>query len=289
MISRWFLLFQVILLLVGCSTPPKPHENLGKMVVGIVAYGEGARSLEQYQPFDQYLETRLKTLVELEPAFNELKAVEQIQRQEWAVVFAPPGLAAIAIAKANYLPLFPLEGVDNQTSVLVVQKQSPIQKLTDVTGKRLALGQPGSATGYYVPLYELYGTSPSEVRISPTPRTVLDWVARGEVEVGALAKDELERYQTEFNPVQFRILHTSRRIPAGGVLIGPQVDRNQQKLLQEAMNQAVPAIAQQAGYIPNAPPPDYKALIAFIEKVKPIEIHLKEKPAPLYQSGVTPP
>jgi len=285
-ISRRLLLLQTLLVLAGCAASQSNRsETLGKLVLGVVAYGEGVRSVDQYQRFIQYLETRIKTLIELEPAYNEVKAVEQIQRQAWSIVFAPPGLAAIAVSKANYLPIFPLEGVDNLSSVLVVQKDSPIRQLTDVTGKVVALEQPGSATGYYVPLYNLYGTSPSEIRIAPTPKTAMEWLAKGEVAVSALAKDEFERYRSEFSPVEFRILYNSRRIPSGSVLISPEVDRNQQRLIQQAMNEAVPTIAQQVGYIPNTPPPDYKTLISFIEKVKPIEARINEKPAPLYKVG----
>lgn len=284
MISRRVLLYQSLFLLAGCvASQSSNSEKLGKLVIGAVAYGEGARSLDQYQRFVQYLETRIKTLIEVEPVYNEVKAVEQIQRQVWSLVFAPPGLAAIAISKAKYLPLYPLQGVDNLTSVLVVLKNSPIQKIKDVTGKPVGLGQPGSATGYYVPLYELYGTTPSEVRTAPTPKTVLEWVAKEEIAVGALAKDEYERYRADFAPAEFKVIFTSRRIPSGSVLISPEVDRNQQRLIQQAMNEAIPSIAQEVGYIPNAQPPDYQTLITFIDKVKPIESRINEKPAPLYK------
>ncbi|MGA7934410.1 MAG: PhnD/SsuA/transferrin family substrate-binding protein [Kovacikia sp.] len=286
MMSRRLLLTQTLLLLAGCAaSQSNKSQSLGKLVIGVVAYGEGVRSVDQYQRFIHYLETRIKTLIELEPAFNEVKAVDQIQRQAWSIVFASPGLAAIAVSKANYLPIFPLEGVDNLSSVLVVQKNSLMQKITDVTGQVVALGQPGSATGYYVPLYNLYGTSPAEVRIAPTPKIALEWLTKGEVAVAALAKDEFERYRGEFSSVQFRILYNSRRIPSGSVLISPEVDRNQQQLIQQAMNEAVPAIAQEVGYIPNASPPNYKTLISFIDKVKPIEARINEKPAPLYNTG----
>ena len=46
----------------------------------------------------------------MEPAFNELKAVEQIERGVWSIVFAPPGLAAIAMSKQQYIPIFPMQG-----------------------------------------------------------------------------------------------------------------------------------------------------------------------------------
>ncbi|NJP09103.1 MAG: phosphate/phosphite/phosphonate ABC transporter substrate-binding protein [Leptolyngbyaceae cyanobacterium RU_5_1] len=284
MITRRSLLTQALLMLAGCTFAKTTNPNkLGKLVVGVVAYGEGSGSIDRYQRFTQYLEKSLKTIIELEPAYNEVKSVEQIERRIWSLVFASPGLAAIAISKSNYLPLFPLQGVTNLSSVLVVLKNSPIQKLTDLNGKSVALGQPGSATGYYVPLYDLYGTSMSEIRIAPTPETVLEWVAKREVTAGALAKNELEQYRSKFANTEFRILHASRRIPPGAVLISPEVERNQQRSIEQVMNEATPAIAQEAGYITNAPPPDYKTLITFIQKVKPIEARIHEKPAVLYQ------
>lgn len=286
MMTRRTLLTQSLLFLGGCTfAQQRPTNSLGRLSLGAVAYGEGGLSIDQYQRFVAYLEKRLKMIVELEPAYNEVKAVEQIQRQNWSLVFAPPGLAAIAVAKADYLPIFPLQGVGNLFSVLVVQKDSPIRTLADLNGRSLALGQPGSATGYYVPLYELYGTLLSEIRIAPTPQTILQWVAKGDVMVGALAKNELDQYRLKIPDTEFRTLHTSRPIPSGAVLISPTVERNQQRDIEQALNEATPAIAQEAGYVPNVPPPDYKLLITFIDKVKPIEARIREKPAPLYQPG----
>jgi phosphonate transport system substrate-binding protein len=282
------MLVQLILLLAACAPKSSQNIKLGKLTVGVVAYGEGARSVEQYERFIESLEQQTKTLIELEPAYNEVKAVNQIERRSWSLVFAPPGLAAIAVSKAEYIPIFPLEGVSNQASVLVVLKDSPLQTLSDVNGKVLGLGQPGSATGYYVPLYELYGTAPAEVRTAATPKIVMEWLANHQVGVGAVSKDEYDRYRTEFSPAQFRILHTSRRIPSGSVLISPDLNQEQQQLIKKALNQTIPSLAQTVGYVPNAQPPEYKNLITFISKVKPIEARIKQKPAPLYQSGEAP-
>lgn len=283
--SRRLVLAQLFWFVTGCAlSGVRQADQLGQLTVGTVSYGEGSQSAERYQRFIQYLESQLKSLVQLEPAFNEVQALEQIQRQAWSLVFAPPGLAAIAVSKAQYLPLFPLQGVNHLSSVLVTLADSPIQTLSDVNGAIVALGQPGSATGYYVPLYELYGTTPAEVRLAPTPQTTLTWLAEGEVDVGALSKDEFERYRSSIRGAQFNVLHASRRIPSGSVLISPKVERNQQAIIQKAMEDALPAIADEAGYIPNVAPPDYKSLIAFIEKVEPIKANINQKPAPLYSN-----
>ncbi len=284
MTSRRLFLTQIILLLAGCKQFSSKPEQLGRLIIGVVAYGEGVRSVEQYQSFIDYLQSQTQAIIELEPVYNEVKAVEQVQNRAWSLVFAPPGLAAIA-TQVQYLPLFSLQGVNNRRSVLVVLKASKIKKLTDLNGKTVALGQPGSVTGYYLPLYNLYGITLAKVQIAPTPKTILELIANGEVEAGALSKDEFDRYRSEFLPIELKILHASQSIPSGSVLISPDIERNQQNSIQQAMNQAVPEIAQQAGYIPNTQPPNYKDLVVFIEKVKPIEAHIHEQPAPLYQIG----
>src|SRR5690349_12780023 len=126
MMTRRTLLTQSLLFLGGCTFAQQlPTNSLGRLSIGAIAYGEGGLSIDQYQRFVEYLEKRLKTIVELEPAYNEIKAVEQVQRQNWSLVFAPSGLAAIAV-KADYLPIFPLQGVGNLFSVLVVRKDSAI-------------------------------------------------------------------------------------------------------------------------------------------------------------------
>lgn len=283
LISRFALGVGLLLVSVSCTrSTSNPSEAQSKLTIGIVTYDEGARSVDQYTGFTDYLGSQTKTLIELEPAYNEIKALEQIERQAWGLVFAPPGLAAIAISKSRYRPILPLQGIDHLSSVLVVRKDSPVQNLQDLNGKSVALGQPGSATGYYVPLYNLYGLTLAEVRLAPTPKTVLEWISKGEVDAGALSKDALTRHQAEFRSTQFRILLSSRRIPSGAVLVSPQMDLQQQEIIKQALNQAIPQVVQQVGYIINTPPPDYKTLIAFINKVKPIESNIREKPALLY-------
>jgi phosphonate transport system substrate-binding protein len=288
MMKRRCLLAQSLLFLTGCLLTKPDHESKGKpgkLTVGVVTYGEESHVMNQYQRLIQSLQESLETIIELEPAYNELKALEQIEQQKWSIVFAPAGLAAISMSKANYKPIFPLQGNNDSATVLVVRQDSPLQTMTDLDGQSLGLGQPGSAAGYYVPLYELYGKTLAEIQIAPTPGTLLEWIAQHKVAVGALAKHELEQYRSKFAKVQFRVIHTSRPIPQGSVLVSPSLDQNQQQLIQASMSQVVPAIAQEAGYITNAQPPNYKTLMAFIEKIKPIETRIRQKPAQLYQPG----
>jgi phosphonate transport system substrate-binding protein len=278
MLSRRLLLLNLLVLLTACKTTE--IQQVGKLTIGVVSYGEGEKSIEQYSSLTDYLGGQLKTIIELEPVYNEIRALEQIKRKAWSLVFAPPGLAAIAISKEQYLPLFPLEGVEKTRSVIVVLQDSSIQNLADLKGKAVALGQPGSATGYYLPLRNLYGLTLAEVRLAPTPQTILQWIEKKEVAAGAVSLDELERYSSKAPQTKFRIL-VANSVPPGALLVGPTVERNQQEQIRKALAYASPSIIASAGYIPSAKVPDYRDFIEVIEKVKPIAEKIQQKPARL--------
>ena len=284
MISRRLLLAVLLGLLVACT--PEKSLTREKLTIGIVSYGEGVQSVDRYTRFKDYLVSQTNAVVELEPAFNEVKALEQIQRRNWSLVFAPPGLAAIAISKERYIPLFPMQGAANLRSVLVVLKDTPAQSIIDLQNKAIALGQVGSATGYYLPIFDLYGLKVSEVLFAATPKNVLELIDTEKVTAGALSKDEYNRYRTGFAANRFRILKgSSQSVPPGLVLLAPSVDRNMQEQIVKAMKAASPTIVDEASYIANADIPDYKFLIEVVNRVRPIVTRIKQKPAPLYEEG----
>ena len=262
---------------------PAELSNQKKIVVGVVSYGNGGDSIQRFTGLKTQLESQLKMIVELEPTFNEVQALQQIEHQAWDVVFAPPGLAAIAISQKQYLPILTQLGGEKERSVIVVKSTSPAKTLQDLSNQSIALGQRGSATGYYFPLYNLYGMTLSEVRFAPTPKTILTWVDQNTVAAGALSVAELDQYRAEFGPNKFRILHhDGHSVPAGSVLIGPTIDRNEQQELLQTMEAVSPDIASAAGYVSNANPPDYSYLIKVVKRVRPIAQHVKQKPAALY-------
>ena len=100
-----FLLLCLSLLLLSCTAKPPP--SLERLVIGAVSYEQDLDSVEKYQGLKNYLASRTSTFVEFEPAFNEIRAVAEVERGLWSIVFAPPGLAAIAISQEQYIPIFP--------------------------------------------------------------------------------------------------------------------------------------------------------------------------------------
>lgn len=279
-LSRRLFLLSLILILGGCPTSsPTP----GKISIGVVSFGESDRSLEKYNELRNYLGSQLKSLIELEPTYNEIQARQQIERQVWDIVFAPPGLAAIAISESEYIPLFPLQGTLETRSVIIVGEESQIMELQQLNGKVVALGQPGSATGYYLPVYNLYGLTLAEIRFATTPRAVLELVSEDTVDAGAMSLAEFNRYRSSFPNTRFRILFTdSHDVPSGAVLVSPNLDPSQQEKIRQVLAQVAPAVAASAGYITNAEPPNYDYMIEVVGRVGEISGRIRQKPAPLY-------
>jgi phosphonate transport system substrate-binding protein len=141
------------------------------------------------------------------------------------------------------------------------------------------LGTPGSAVGYYLPLYDLYGLTLAEVRFSSTAKISLKWLEQNQVDAVALSEDEFQRDRQQFKPNEFRIIHKTRVLPSGVVLLSPTVERKQEEQIIRAMKQANAILTTDAGYIPNAKVPDYRQFITLVNKVKPLEVKLKNKPA----------
>ena len=286
MFLRRILFFQLLLLLSACKPAGQSPE---KLTIGVISFGSGDRSVEQYSELKNYLSTELNSIIELEPTYNEIKALTQIKRQNWDLIFAPPGLAATAIAEREYIPMFSLEGVQRTRSVIVVDRESQINKLSQLARRPIALGQPGSATGYYLPIYNLYGLTVASVSFASTPKKVLELIAQREVAAGAMSLADFNRYRSDFPQTKFRILHTdSHNVPNGVVLIAPTVTENHQKQIRKALTNVSPAIAASAGYITTAPIPDYQYLISVVERVMPIAERIKQKPAPLYEQKTSP-
>ena len=261
------VLLIIILTLVACDRPT--DRTISKHNIGIVSYGTSEKSLQKFADFREYLGTQLNSVIEIEPAYNEIKALEQISQQKWDLVFAPPGLAAVAISRYDYEPIVSLEGIDKTRSVIVVRSDSAFEKREDLARQTIALGQKGSATGYYLPIYNLYGLRFSKVLYAPTPQTVLQLLDRGEVAIGALSVADYNRYRRNFSPNRFKVIYIdNHNVPSGAILISDRLDPDRQEQIKSVLVQTPSFIASSAGYLPGAELPDYTYLIEVIERVQ---------------------
>ena len=273
------ILIIIIFSLSACT--PAEETKISKLSVGVVSYGENDKSLQQYADFQDYLGTYLNSLIELEPTYNEVRALAQISSKKWDLIFAPPGLAAIAIAQYNYEPLVPLEGRDKTRSIIITKQESTFEDRQDLAGETIALGQKGSATGYYLPIFNLYGLKFKQVIYAPTPKNALQLLDKGKVTVGALSLADYNLLKRDYEANQFKIVYLDKHdVPSGAILISDRLERNQQEQIRLALVDTPSSIASRAGYLPNEQSPDYDYLIKVIKRVREV---LEESPMVLQQ------
>ena len=278
---RYLYLVFIVFTLFGCQSR---QQFPSRITLGVVSFGEDEKLEEKYRELKEYLETELNSIVELEPAYNERQALSQINDKGWDLVFASPGLAAIASQKSAYVPILPLEGGLNNRSIFVVAQESSFQGLSDLNGQAVALGQPGSATGYYFPLLNLYGLTLSKIRLAPTPKQALQWIAQGEVVAAAMSLQEYNLYRATVPESKFRVLYQDdNAVPNGSILVSNQLPQIEQEGLNDVLSSAPPMIPASVGYIANGEVPNYQELIGVIDKIPPITDHIQQQPAMLYE------
>ncbi|MHC5860641.1 phosphate/phosphite/phosphonate ABC transporter substrate-binding protein [Nostoc sp.] len=281
--TRRLFLFNLLGLTFAACQAKKDKDFEGTLTIGVINYGGGEQIINQYAKFNTYLGEKTNAYIQLEPVFNENRAVERLEARAWSLVFAPPGLAAIAIARYQYVPLFPLIGISNLRSIFVVRKDNPITSLKQLQGQTVALGQLGSATGYYFPLYNLYGTTLADILFAPTPKAALEFVAQGKAIACAVSEAELSLYSSQLAPTEFRVLFKDPHyVPLGVVLIGPNIELNRQEFIRKVMSDSPSGLAQEVGYVANGQVPDYKYMISVVDRVSSISSKLQIKPVRLF-------
>jgi phosphonate transport system substrate-binding protein len=263
----------------ACTEPP----TLNKLVIGIVSYGEQKQTVERLSSFRQYLSEQLKTIIEIEPAFNERIAIERLKRNSWSLVFATPGLAAIAIGNYQYSSIFPLQLGTSSRSIIVVNQNSPLKTRADLQGKNLALGQPGSATGYYLPLFNLYGLTLASIQFASTPKISLELLSQGKVDAAALSLQDFNFHKSKIDSSGFRVLFSdSHTVPSGSVLISSKIERKRAEVISDRMKNAPPNVIQSARYLPSESPPDYQYMMSVVKRVTNIDENIDSKPVRLF-------
>ena len=280
---RCLYLVLIVLTFLGCQSR---QQFPARLTLGVVSFGENEQLDAKYGELKKYLEQELNSIVQLEPTYNERQALAQINQKGWDMVFASPGLAAIATKQSTYIPILSLEGGLNNRSIFVVAQDSPLNSLSDLNGKAVALGQPGSATGYYFPLLNLYGLSLAKIRLASTPKQALAWIAQGEVVAAAMSLEQYNGYRTTIPGAKFRVLYQDDHVvPNGSILVSNSLPQIEQEALYNVLSSAPPMLSASLGYIANSEVPDYQELIKVIDKVAPITDNLQQEPVLLYEEG----
>ena len=198
------------------AASPGPAENSSPLVFIILPVENAAVMYEKFLPLKDYLEKAVSRRIILKVARNYQDAIENIGTGQAQLAYLDPSAYCEAKQRYRVVPIAKavLAGSSTYRSVLVTRKDSPIKKIVDVKGRKLALGNISSSSSYLIPAVML-----KEVGISMQDFTDVDYLEHEDrialsvlskrYDVGGLS----ERVAAKYVKDGLRIIKTSEAIP----------------------------------------------------------------------------
>lgn len=173
---------------------------------------------EKFLPLKYYLEKELNAPIVIKIAKDYETAVEEIGKREVHLAYIDPAAYCEIRAKYknNIIPLVrpQLKELGSSRSVLITKDSNKIERLIDVRGKRLALGNKQSSFSYLIPLAMLNDVGITHKDLSSVEylkqedRVVLS-ILIGNHDVGGISESVAKRYL----PDGIKIIKKSDEIP----------------------------------------------------------------------------
>ncbi len=190
--------FFLVLISVVCLNSALYSDHISKddIVLGFMPYMSPSKLLEKYTPLADYLSKKLKTKVSIEIAKNYTEHLENVKNDKYDIAFlggSPYIYVADNFNKKNLLVRYEFNNQPTFRSVVFVNKNSQIDTIKGLDGKKVALGNKKSTLSSQVPMYTIMKAG---VNIDKTQFTFLEnhenvflGVLFGEFDGGAIAEE----------------------------------------------------------------------------------------------------
>jgi ABC transporter, phosphonate, periplasmic substrate-binding protein len=212
------------------------------------------------EKFRAYLETELKkkypaVKVQLDDALNFTQqdwiavADKKLADKEWDIAFTVSPLVANTAKEQGYEYAYAanIRGQSMFTSAIFARKDSNITSLGKITSDKLvALGNQNDLVGFYLPIYDLYGTKPKIVPNLASSK-IRSMVLCKQADVGVSQVRSIKD-----NP-KLTILSTNS-VKAGGIYFSPNLTSEAKKILKTTFTATSPEIQTNAGFREDTEP-----------------------------------
>lgn len=211
------------------------------LVVGILT------EPESYQSLSNYLKEKLGDDVQpikIEQSQTYQETRNHIARKEWDLVFAYSPMNSMAANDNGYTwvaRMFP-QFAPYYKAAIFVRDNSSIKSLNDIKPSHtIALGNFSSASGFYVPIYYLYGST-IKVTMNHKNRDIISMVKEGKVDLGVAT------YTSIKDDSHLKAIMVSQDIPGSGVYLSPKLSKEDRERIKNVLLEAPPEIQKQANY-----------------------------------------
>jgi ABC transporter, phosphonate, periplasmic substrate-binding protein len=242
---------------IGILTEPREYKALQ-------IYLEDELVVNNYWRFLQG--DRLNITINGDKTLKYEEAKKRIEKQDWDIAFTYSPMISIAAKENNYsyvARMFP-ESQSYYRSALFVKRDSKIKDIANlISNNAIALGSIRSASGFFVPLYDLYGKTLT-IKTGNSNAEIIKMVESGTVDIGATIFNR----QLKQNP-RIRIIRISRDIPGAGVYISARLSKLDQIAIAKVLLN-VPAELQKNSNYGAGIELNYKEFTEITNKVNPI-------------------
>ena len=147
---RYYFWILAVLLLAGCSNGkadyiPKGEkvggEKGGRLVLGVAPSLPPTKLFTKFQPLADYLARKTGKEIVLSTAPSHPAYLERLKNGEYEIILPNPYHYIIASKAVGYTPLAKVYGIPFQ-GIIVVRKDSGINKISDLKGKKIAYPAP---------------------------------------------------------------------------------------------------------------------------------------------------
>lgn len=246
-------------LLSSPALPAAGSDEVRSTVVMAAVGDDPQRHLNAMKPLAEYVGDKLAALgvsnVDIMIAENRDQLVRLLRdgRVDWVTETAYSAAVLEEFADAEILLRKWKHGVASYHSMLFVRRDSGIDSLGDLQGKKLAFQHPGSTTGYFVPRSSLQASGLRmrelrSVRNDPSPELVnfifskseynsALWVHKGLVDAAVLSDLDWQNETLVPDSIKsdFRVIYTSDPIPRALELVRRNLDPRIKAAIKEAL------------------------------------------------------
>lgn len=267
--KRTALLAATLLALTACGTAEQPAANPtcpnGEIRFGIEPYEDPGKLTPAYQVLTGALQRELNCPVKLQIVQDYSAEVLAMQNGKLELAqFGPLGYV-FASSRAQAEPLVSFGDAKGQLTSykagIWVPKDSPIQSLTDLRGRSLALSEPGSTSGDALPRYALSkaGIDKADVKIDYAgghPEAVLALI-NGKVDAAEINTQQLATATAAgtFDQSRYRQVWASDPIPNDPITVAGALDPAFKDAVRQALLRLTPQEIAQVGALLDVDPP----------------------------------
>ncbi len=193
---------------------------------------------EKFLPLKDYLEKAVSRKIVLKVAQNYQDAIDTIGTGRAHLAYLDPSTYCEARRRYGVVPLAKtiLDGSSTYTSVIAARKDSPITKIVEVKGKRLALGNIHSSSSYLIPavMFKEVGIGLNDFTsvdyLEQEDRIALSILARRH-DIGGLSERVARKYLND----GLKIIHVSEAIPQYSLCASPGLPAGLRSAIRHAL------------------------------------------------------